>query len=216
MLSFETQETMMLIDGPAGQLEVMTLAPAHAKNAIAFICHPHPLYQGTMRNKVVFTIAKAFDDLGVKTVRFNYRGVGQSEGDYGEGLGETEDLLALVNLAKKEYPDHVMYLAGFSFGTFVATKACNELPEVKGLLTVAPSMVHFDFSSFNDIHCPWLIIQGTADEVISMPAVFDFAKSNADRVELQVFDGVGHFFHGELTRLREAIKHYFEPKVNAL
>ncbi|PIQ43514.1 MAG: alpha/beta hydrolase [Gammaproteobacteria bacterium CG11_big_fil_rev_8_21_14_0_20_46_22] len=214
MLVFNEKETEQFVVGPAGGLQLLTLSPQKAKNALAIVCHPHPLYQGTMRNKVVFTMAKAFHDLGLKTVRFNYRGVEQSEGSYGEGIGETADAMAVIAAAKAALPDHDLYLAGFSFGTFVAASACNQLPETKGLLTVAPSMEHFDFTPLTAINCPWLIAQGTEDEVISAPAVYAFAKENAQRVTLETFEGVGHFFHGHLNPLRETIKTFFEPIVN--
>lgn len=214
MVTFSEEASRQFIDGPSGQLEIMTLAPAQAKNTVAIICHPHPLYQGTMNNKVVYTIAKAFDDLGVKTVRFNYRGVGKSDGKYGNGVGESEDLQAVIKQAKLVLPADDIILAGFSFGTFVAANVANQLSEIKGLLTVAPSVEHFDFSTMTSIACPWLIVQGENDEVVSPQAVYDFAKQNEGRAELVKIKDCSHFFHGRLTVLRRIIVNRFNTVVN--
>ena len=215
MMIFDNKATRQLVDGPSGKLEIMTLMPEKSKNKIMIVCHPHPLYQGTMNNKVVYTIAKAFDDLGFKSIRFNYRGVGESEGKYDDGIGESEDLLAIVEQVKKELPDDEIYLAGFSFGSGVAARICTNLPEVKALLTVAPSMEHSDFTAFTAIACPWLIVQGEDDEVVSAQAVYDFTEKNSARLQLEKISDCGHFFHGRLTELRRIIVDYFKSESNA-
>jgi len=207
------QEKYLILPGAVGPLEVITVSPLQPKPITAIICHPHPLFGGTMNNKVVHTVAKALNIIGIKTIRFNYRGVGKSAGSYGTGLGEVEDVKALVAWLKAAYPRDALWLAGFSFGAFVAAKAATELSPAT-LITIAPSVEHFDFTKLGKITCPWLVIQGEADEVVPSEKVFAWLKTLAPAPTLIRFPGVGHFFHGELTALREAIVKHFSAKVN--
>jgi len=212
MLKFSEKAQIQLVSGPVGQLEVMTEAPAKgAKNAFAIICHPHPLYQGTMHNKVVYTLSKAFLSLGIKTIRFNYRGVGKSDGHYGEGTGEAEDLCAILTMAKKQFPNDDIYLAGFSFGAYVATWIAGSEERLKALVTIAPAVGNFNFDPLSDMHCPWLLVQGDQDEVISPEAVFEFAEENEDKIKLVRFKDCGHYFHGRLTELKDTVTAFIEP-----
>jgi len=208
MKTFPSDEQAFLLPGPAGDLEVLTTVPKAPSQKVVLICHPHPLYQGTMHNKVVYTIARAFNELGYKTARFNYRGVGESQGVYDEGLGETEDALAIADWVKTVCPDHEISIAGFSFGTYVAAGVANQLI-VKELLTVAPSVEHFDFMPFEHIHCPWLVVQGEEDEVVSTQAVYDFCEQNKHRLELVKVPNCNHFFDRRLVDLRKIIVGYF-------
>ena len=209
------REKRFSLPGPVGKLEVITMYPAKAEPLpiTAVICHPHPLYLGTMNNKVVHTVAKALAELGIKSIRFNFRGVGESEGEYGEGIGETEDTLAIVNWVRANCPDDKLWLAGFSFGAYVATRTASEVKPSQ-LITVAPAVEHFNFAEIPIIDCPWLVIQGESDEVVPPELVFKWLQTVTPQPELIRFPGVGHFFHGKLIDLRDTIVNYFADKLN--
>ncbi len=206
---FEIGDNQQLIPGCVGKLEAIITVPKEIKiKAIAFICHPHPLFQGTMNNKVIYTLAKTYRELGIPSIRFNFRGVGSSEGSYAEALGETDDLLAVIEFAKKHFPKHPLLLNGFSFGSFVAYRACTMLQQkenIKFLLTIAPPVHHFDFQSLPEIKCPWLVLQGEADEVVPKEDVYQWIASLTKPPVLIKFPEVGHFFHGQLVRLQQTI-----------
>ncbi len=207
MFPTDKQQNFM-IQGPVGQLEAISQYPEVAKPITAVICHPHPLFAGTMHNKVVHTVAKAFLELGIKTVRFNFRGVGASQGEYDAGRGETDDALAVAAWVKQVAPEDKLWLAGFSFGSYVAARAAGEL-QPEQLLTVAPAVEHFDFSELKPIACPWLVLQGETDEVVPPEQVYDWAEHASEQPTLIRFPGVGHFFHGELIALRDAIVNHY-------
>ncbi len=194
------------IKGPVGLLEVVTTLPkAGHHKGVGIICHPDPRQQGTMNNKVVTTIARAFDHLGLATVRFNFRGVGQSAGEYGQTIGESEDLLAIINWVKEVKPEHDIWLSGFSFGAYIAANIANQTEGVKRLLSIAPPVHHYDFQNMTTIHCPWLVIQGDQDEVVPFDQVKQWALHPPSPLEFKVIEGVGHFFHGHLIELRELL-----------
>lgn len=202
---FITGENKLFINGPVGQLEVLTYQPTViSKPIIAVICHPHPLFGGTMHNKVVYTIARAFKDMGILTVRFNFRGVGLSAGSYDAGLGETEDLIAILKWLQIIHPDHAIWLAGFSFGSYVAARATKQWP-IEQLISVGPPVQNFNFKELPPFNCPWLVIQGDADEVVLPDAVFSWLDSLSEPPRLIRMQGASHFFHGRLIELREEI-----------
>lgn len=194
--------------GPMGVLEGLLDAPPDAPRAIAVVCHPHPLQRGAMTNKVTYILARAFNDLGAASLRFNFRGVGKSAGSFDEGLGEIADALAAMDWLSARYPGVPLWLGGFSFGAYVALRAQSERP-VKRLVTVAPAVERFDTAPIKLPICPWLLIQGDADEVISPQTVFDWARNLRHPPSLVVLKGAGHFFHGRLNELRQAVGGYF-------
>ncbi|MGP0085600.1 MAG: alpha/beta hydrolase [Steroidobacteraceae bacterium] len=200
----------LVIDGPAGAIEAIVEDPAPsgspevAASAYAVVCHPHPLFGGTMENKVVTTLARAFQACAMPTVRFNFRGVGASQGTFDQGNGETADLEAIVAWAEARWPERQLVAAGFSFGGYVATRLSTR--RILGrLITVAPPVTRFDFSEFSSPLCPWLVVQGAADEVVDATAVSDWAKSLKPPPRLVILPGVGHFFHGHLPELRDTV-----------
>jgi alpha/beta superfamily hydrolase len=202
---FSQQSRQFFLSGPAGKLEVMTTWPAaNVKNIVAIICHPHPLYQGSMQNKVVTIMAKTFDQLGLKTLRFNFRGVGKSEGKYGERIGETEDLYAIYHWVKQVLPDHQIWLSGFSFGGYIAAKVASEV-KVPQLVTIAPGITHHDFHTLSAVSCPWLIVQGDADEITPFPEVKAFVTQYPGEITFRVISGASHFFHGRLMELKDIL-----------
>ena len=151
--------------------------------AVAVICHPHPQHQGTQLNKVVHTISRSMNELGVPAIRFNFRGVGASEGAYADGLGETEDVIAVAGWARNRFPQAELWLAGFSFGAAVAIRAAEQLKPAR-LISVAPPTARMaNLLAGVRPDCPWLIVQGTADEVVAAEDVQNWAQTSQPEAE---------------------------------
>jgi uncharacterized protein len=195
-----------LIKGPAGSIEIATGIPNSPPSYLAIICHPHPLFGGTMQNKVVTTLERAFREFGSATIRFNFRGVGKSEGAFDQGIGESEDLLAIYQYARTYFPTLPLLLAGFSFGSYVAFRV-QELLQPQRLFLIAPPVISWDFRALPAPLMPCLIVQGDADEVVDADAVEQFAKELPENIALQRMADCSHFFHGKLLELRECIQH---------
>jgi alpha/beta superfamily hydrolase len=191
--------------GPAGDLEALIEVPARARqDAFGVICHPHPLFGGTLQNKVVHTLARSFQELGVPTIRFNFRGVGRSAGAFAEGRGETEDALAAVAAGRQRWPGGAPWLAGFSFGGAVAFRAAARA-HAHLLVTVAPAVRLIDVSNIEMPQCPWLVVQGDADDVVEPQGVIGWSAEREPAPQVTVLPGVGHFFHGRLRELQSAV-----------
>jgi len=200
----------LLLPGPAGALECAVDVPEAdvARAGTAVICHPHPLHGGTMHNKVVTMIERSLHELGLRTVRFNFRGAGKSEGEYDEGRGETLDLLAVAEWVRKVRPDDALWLAGFSFGAYVSLLGARHLPLAQ-MISIAPPAGRWDFSAVLAPTCPWLVVQGEDDDVVEPQAVFDWIASipgDDNPPTLVRMPDTGHFFHRRLMDLRGAIK----------
>lgn len=195
-----------LINGPVGPLEAV-FSPAKNDEAkgIGIICHPHPLYGGSLSNKVVHIISNTFNEMGLHTLRFNFRGVGHSRGRFDKGVGEVEDLRAAYTWMHQRYPELPLWLAGFSFGSFVALKAQRELAPER-LLIVAPPVAMFDFDNSDSPGMPWMVVQGARDEVSSPDRVSVWVGQHKDNPPQYVWMGdADHFFHGKLGKLRECV-----------
>ena len=202
------------IEGPAGVLEAAVDAAVGRVRAVAVICHPHPLQQGTMSNKVVTTVARAFAKLGADAVRFNFRGVGASTGAHAHGIGERDDALAVVAWCRARWPERPLYLGGFSFGAAVALGIAARVSPA-GLVTVAPPVDRLR-SGFVAPTCPWLLIHGEADDVVPPGPVLDWCAALPAPPKIVLLPGVGHFFHGRLGALTEAVKDTFGAELGAL
>ena len=198
----------VIFQGSAGQLEGLLDTPPDAPRAIAVVCHPHPLQQGTMNNKVPYILSRAFNDLGAVSLRFNFHGVGNSAGTFDNGLGETADTLVAMDWLSTRYPGMPLWLGGFSFGACVVLRAQSERPVLR-LVTVAPAVERFTATAIIPPVCPWLLIQGDADEVVSPQAVYRWMAELSQPPRLRVLEGAGHFFHGRLNELRQAVVTYF-------
>lgn len=194
----------MSIAGPVGPIEAVAEEPRVCAPLYAVVCHPHPLFGGTMDNKVVTTLARAVHEGGIATLRFNFRGVGASAGTFDDGRGETADAAAVADHGAQRWPGRELVLAGFSFGAYVALRLSQERA-TRRLITVAPPVDRFDFSALAPPVCPWLVVQGDADEVVNPQSVIAWVKSLKPQPRLAVLPGVGHFFHGHLPALREAL-----------
>ena len=192
------------IEGPAGALEAVLENPGATGTSYAVVCHPHPLYGGTMDNKVVTTVARALHDAGMPTLRFNFRGVGASAGVFDRGNGETADADAVASWGAERWPGRALVIAGFSFGAYVALRLAQRRPALQ-LITVAPAMQLLDEAAMAVPRCPWLVVQGDADDVVDPAAVTAWVNGREPKPRLVVLPGAGHFFHGRLHELRDIV-----------
>ena len=202
----------VVIDGPSGALEGRAEDPRPDAQArvVGVVCHPHPLYGGTMQNKVVHTLARAMQELGTPTVRFNFRGVGASAGTHDEGRGEIDDAAAVADWSRRRWRCEALWLAGFSFGAAVALQAAPRVAPER-LVTVAPPVGRLGLENRPPRpRTDWLIVQGDTDEHVDAGEVERWAAGYAPPPELVMLAGAEHFFHGRLTELRELVKGFLD------
>ncbi|MCE5234179.1 MAG: alpha/beta family hydrolase [Mizugakiibacter sp.] len=204
--TFPGEASEFALAGPAGRIEVAADVPAaDARAGVAVICHPHPVHGGSMRNKVVTMLERALRECGLAAVRFNFRGVGASDGAYDEGRGEGEDLAAVAAWVRAVRPGDALWLGGFSFGSYVALANARRLG-VDALITVAPPVGRWPFDAIALPDCPWLVVQGEDDELVDPQAVFAWTAQLASPPTLVRMPETGHFFHRRLIDLRGAVK----------
>ena len=190
----------LVIAGPAGGLEVAVNLPAGEPTGLALVAHPHPLQGGSLDNKVAQTLAKTFAAIGYAAVRFNFRGVGKSEGRFDEGAGETDDALAALAFARERFGDALpLALAGFSFGSYVQTRVAARVA-FERLVLVGAAVGRFEVA---DVPPETIVIHGEEDDVVALADVFAWARPQA--LPVVVFPGCGHFFHGRLVQLQQVI-----------
>lgn len=209
------QTERLLLDGPVGTIEALSDAPQLAAGAaprgVAVIAHPHPLFGGTMDNKVVQTLARAFVQCGWRAVRFNFRGVGATAGAHDEGRGETQDLLAVVQQCAPEGP---LALAGFSFGSFVMSQALMSLwpqRQIEKLVFVGTAASRFQVATLPpEVHERTLVVHGEHDDTVPLSSVMDWARPQV--LPVTVIPGGSHFFHGQLPLLKNlVVRHLSSP-----
>ena len=187
------------IPGPAGALEIVLNIPETPPRGLALVAHPHPLQGGTLDNKVAQTLAKAFFAMGYVATRFNFRGVGKSEGGFDEGVGETADALAALAHARSRFGELPVALAGFSFGSFVQTRVLATV-KAERLVMVGPAVTRMAGTA---VPPDTIVIHGEEDEVVPLGAVLEWARPQ--QLPLVVFPGCGHFFHGRLPQLQRTV-----------
>lgn len=206
--AFPSQDTALNLSGPAGLLEAVVEFPDAATSrqpVIAIVCHPLPTEGGTMNNKVVTMSARALRELGVTTLRFNFRGTGHSQGQFDHGQGEQQDLAAVASWVRQHNPDSVLWLAGFSFGAYVSIQASATLAPA-ALISLAPPAGRWDFAAATP-QMPWLVVQGEEDEIVDPHAVYRWLQDiRPAQLTLVKMPGCSHFFHGKLVDLRGVIK----------
>lgn len=209
---FPDETARFALDGPAGKLECEARAagPEGKRDAVAVICHPLSTDGGSMHNKVVTMVERALRESGVDTVIFNFRSVGHSEGEFDQGNGESDDLATVVAWARKVRPGATLWLAGFSFGSYVTLRNAVRLG-AEGLVSIAPPAAGrgWDFGPIELPSCRWLVVMGDADEIVEPQAVYDWIDGlpEGSRPVLVKMEDTSHFFHRRLMDLRGVIKH---------
>ncbi|MDH0302980.1 MULTISPECIES: alpha/beta fold hydrolase [unclassified Pseudomonas] len=202
------RETPLFIDGPCGQLEALYLDVADARGAV-LICHPNPVQGGTMLNKVVSTLQRTARDAGYVTLRFNYRGVGQSAGSHDMGAGEVDDAEAAAAWLRQQHPELPLVLMGFSFGGFVAASLGGRLEaggvELRQLFMIAPAVMRLTAQFPLPERAALTIVQPDTDEVVDPQLVYDWSDTLSRPHELLKVAECGHFFHGKLTDLKDLL-----------
>lgn len=201
-----------LIPGPAGRLEALIASPKGPLRGVCVVCHPHPLFGGTMANKVVWSLANAALKCGLRIARFNFRGVGRSEGLFDDTLGETDDALAVAAALRASAPGLPLVMAGFSFGGHVALKAASRI-ETAALVTIAPPMGRYLKTTEPPAHpqVPWLAVHSADDDVVSYAETRAAFSTYAPPPQFVHFDDAGHFFHGRLGEVESAVRDFLMP-----
>ena len=191
----------LLVPGPAGQIECAIDLPATPPIGTAIVCHPHPQHGGTMDNKVVQTLARAVLQLGWRSVRFNFRGIGASQGGWDDGVGEIDDAMAVIDAQRDASAP--LLLAGFSFGGYVASQVAQRLPDgakAAQLVLVGPST---EKQAMATVPPETIVVHGEVDDVVPLSATLAWARPQS--LPVIVLPGVGHFFHGQLALLKTVI-----------
>lgn len=210
-MEVKTKVERFYISGPAGRLEaLLEFDPRWHPRATAMVCHPHPLFGGTMHNKVVFRAAKAALQAGLPTLRFNFRGTGKSQGKFADGIGEREDVGAALGLLSARYPQAPVCLIGFSFGAGVGLAVGVREPRVVALVGLAVPVGSWDFDFLRASRKPLLIVQGTEDIYGPRDKLEPFFASLSEPKRLHWVEGADHFFTGKLEAIRRAIRTFLE------
>ena len=207
--TFPSTSSPLTLSGPAGTLELAVDIPEGDVTPLPLtvvLCHPLSTEGGSMHNKVVTMAARSLRELGATTVRFNFRGVGESTGTFDHGNGERDDLLAVVAWVSEQRPRDDLWLAGFSFGAYVSLRATNET-QPQALISIAPPVGRWEFDKIVLPTCPWLVIQGDEDEIVDPQAVYDWIATLKQKPDLVRMHGTSHFFHRKLVDLRGALQH---------
>jgi len=194
----------LFLSGKAGNLQAL-YQPGEAGKPAVVVCHPHPLYGGTMRNKVVYWIARAFEDKGYSVLRFNFRGVEQSEGEWDDGVGEAQDVLTGLDYLQKKHPNSPLWLAGFSFGTYAGLKAATLDLRVQRMFAVAPAVNLWSFDFMQRETRPLTVISGTADEIVPFEQVQAWIKTMPSHVDFHAIHGAGHFFPQHMHEMTDCL-----------
>lgn len=207
----------IVLSGPAGRLEGKYHKSYRADAPVALVLHPHPLHGGTMNNKVAFSIFQAFVQKGFNVMRFNFRGVGRSEGVFDHGEGELADAATILDWLQADNPNASSYwVAGFSFGAWIGMQLLMRRPELAGFISVSPPANMYDFNFLAPCPVSGLILQGTSDEIVSIDAVETLAKKLSSQKSIEVqyntIHGADHFYTGKLNALISAIGTYLEER----
>ena len=199
------------IAGPAGRLQALIASPKAAPRGVCVVCHPHPLFGGSLQNKVVWALSNAALKAGFRTARFNFRGVGNSEGLFDDTIGETADALAVAEAMRASAPGLPLVLAGFSFGGHVALKAASRI-DTAALITIAPPMGRYLKNAEPPVHpqVPWLAMHSPDDEVVSYTETRAAFATYDPPPQFVRVDDAGHFFHGRLGEIEAAVRSFLD------
>jgi uncharacterized protein len=201
------------IEGPAGRLEAILKEPRADVTRAAIVCHPHPLFGGTMHNKVAYRIAKAFQEEGFAALRFNFRGAGKSQGVHDHGRGEQDDLRAAISFMEEKYPGAEIWIAGFSFGSGVMLSAACRDGRIRALVAAGVPVSKYDMGYVIDCDKPKLFVQGSLDEFGNPEDLERFFAKLSEPKSLKIIEGGDHFFEGHLDELYEAVREFI-PSVS--
>ncbi|MGI4775929.1 MAG: alpha/beta hydrolase [Janthinobacterium lividum] len=208
----------VFFNGPAGRIEGRYTESINKKAPLALVLHPHPVYGGTMNNKVVYNIYTCLVNQGFTVLRINFRGVGRSMGQFDNGIGEMTDAATALDWLQLNNPfGSVNLIAGFSFGAWVAMQLIMRRPEINNFIAVSPPVNKYDFSFLSPCPIPGLIIQGNQDSIVSEEAVMELAhklsKQRHINVEYKNINGADHFFRNKITELTQAINDHLQTKL---
>ncbi len=209
----------IIIPGPAGRLEGRYQRHAHKQAPVALILHPHPLYGGTMHNKVAYTLYQTFLRNGFNVCRFNFRGIGRSEGAFDNGEGELNDAASALDWLQSQNSDaREFWLGGFSFGAWIAMQLLMRRPEITGFISVAPPANKYDFNFLAPCPVSGQIIQGTEDAVVPTECVEALAgklsRQRGLNIDLTMIKGADHYFLNQLKELYKCVSQYLAEKVD--
>lgn len=208
----------IMLNGPAGRLEGRYTHSSLSAPHAALILHPHPQFGGTMNNKVVYSIFKSFSDDGFSTLRFNFRGVGRSQGSYDDGVGELTDAACAMDWLQLQNPNaKSFWVAGFSFGSWIALQLLMRRPEVQGFIAVSPPANKYDFTFLSPCPSPGLFVQGDQDSIVTEQSVAELAdrlsKQRGSEIEYHVVPGADHFFREKITDFSSIVGEYVKSRI---
>jgi alpha/beta superfamily hydrolase len=207
----------VILHGPSGRLEGRYYPASNPESPIALVCHPHPLYGGTMNNKVAYTLYKSLAESGMSVLRFNFRGVGNSEGVFDNGQGESNDAAAALEWLESMHPNNQgCFITGFSFGSWVALQLLMRRPETDGFIAISPPAHKYSYDFLAPCPAPGLIIQGTNDEVVPKESVDQLVVKLKTQVSVdyKIVDGADHFFTHQLDIVDQHIKSFIKDQYN--
>lgn len=216
-----TEEQDIFISGPVGQIQAVIHQGDEtgyfaSRNLSVIVCHPHPVHGGTMDNKVVTTLMRTYRDLGIHVLRFNFRGVGKSEGTFDNAIGELNDLLAAIAWVKQQLPLSPLLLAGFSFGSSIAAQASHQVSALQHLTLIAPPVERYPYDRDGQFPCVLAVIQGDKDERVIADGVYRWVATLKSPAELLCYPDAGHFFHGYLTQIKNDLTQVLLRQIPAL
>ncbi|MDI9350277.1 MAG: alpha/beta hydrolase [Candidatus Symbiobacter sp.] len=205
----------IMLSGPEGRLEARYSPSKQTGAPTALVLHPHPLHGGTMNNRVTYALYQTFHQRGFSVLRFNFRGVGRSEGSYDQGEGELADAAAALDWLGAVNGEHTAtWVAGFSFGAWIGMQLLMRRPEIAGFIAVSPPANLFDFSFLAPCPVSGLVVHGSEDEIVPLPAVTKLVAKLATQreitVEFQTIAGAGHFYQHHLEELGQKVGHYLD------
>lgn len=202
-----------VIQGDEVPLQFCLDMPKQAPRGVMLLTHPHPLYGGSMDNKVVYTLSRIALQAGCVSLRFQFRGVGESGGSHDEGHGETRDTAFMLQALRQNWPDIPSLLGGFSFGAYMAIKVAAQDAALAGLVTIAPPLAYAGDAAVPQPQCDWLLLHGDADDVVDHAQTHTLAQAMAQPPQWVSVPGTGHFFHGQLSLMREHVTPWISQKV---
>ncbi len=210
----------VIFNGPEGRLEGRYHPSKRANAPLALLLHPHPQHGGTMNNKIVYNLYRIFTERGFSTLRFNFRGVGRSQGTFDNGQGELSDAASALDWMQSQNPNTMTcWIAGFSFGAWVAMQLMMRRPEIHGFISIAPPASQHDFTFLAPCPASGMIIHGGKDEVVPQSSVDKLAqklqKQKNIKIDYRIIEGSDHFFLDHMDKIEEHVNDYLDKMLTA-